>query len=88
MRVPWSEFWPFLDEFANFSSDQGLQKLETYLQEQSKDASTLRKLDNDLEMIESQFRNIQLNTRAHEMTRNASSSEPVCNEPGIDNVQY
>lgn len=31
LNIPWSEYWNFLDEFCDFSSDEGLEKLEAYL---------------------------------------------------------
>ncbi|XP_033321054.1 ankyrin repeat and LEM domain-containing protein 2 isoform X1 [Megalopta genalis] len=31
-HVSWKEFWPFLDDFADFRTSDGLAKLETYLE--------------------------------------------------------
>ena len=31
MKVSWSEYWNFLDEFVDITSTKGLQKLEEYL---------------------------------------------------------
>lgn len=44
LKVPWSEYWKFLDEFCDLSSDEGLEKLEEYLREkrQSIEMSSLQ----------------------------------------------
>jgi len=32
-QVPWKEYWPFLKDFADFRSDEGLMKFEKYLEQ-------------------------------------------------------
>ncbi|XP_067662926.1 ankyrin repeat and LEM domain-containing protein 2-like [Haliotis asinina] len=34
MHIPWLEYWEFLDEFVDFSTDKGLQKLEDHFKKQ------------------------------------------------------
>ncbi len=33
LKVPWSEYWRFLDEFCDLCSSEGLEKLENYFRE-------------------------------------------------------
>jgi hypothetical protein len=33
LNVPWSEYWSFLDIYCNLKSDEGLRKIETYLEQ-------------------------------------------------------
>lgn len=33
LKVPWCEYWSFLDEFCDLASPEGLQKLEEYFRE-------------------------------------------------------
>lgn len=44
LKVPWSEYWKFLDEFCDLSSDEGLEKLEKYFSDkrQSEEISILQ----------------------------------------------
>lgn len=35
-KIGWTEFWDFMDDFVNFSTEEGLQKLENYLQDKSR----------------------------------------------------
>lgn len=35
--MPWKEYWPFLKDFVDFRSDEGLTKLEKYLEQRFKD---------------------------------------------------
>ncbi|XP_043268391.1 ankyrin repeat and LEM domain-containing protein 2 homolog [Venturia canescens] len=37
-QVPWKEYWPFLDDFADFRCDEGLTRLEKYLENRFNDA--------------------------------------------------
>ncbi|XP_046556962.1 uncharacterized protein LOC124266202 [Haliotis rubra] len=34
MHIPWLEYWEFLDEFVDFSTNEGLQKLEDHFKKQ------------------------------------------------------
>ena len=34
IKVPWCEFWAFLDEFCDLATEDGLEKLEIYFREQ------------------------------------------------------
>lgn len=34
--ISWNEYWEFLGDFANFRTEQGLQKLEVFLKEKYK----------------------------------------------------
>ncbi|XP_014475700.1 PREDICTED: ankyrin repeat and LEM domain-containing protein 2 isoform X2 [Dinoponera quadriceps] len=36
-QVPWKEYWPFLKDFVDFRNDEGLTKLEKYLEQRFKD---------------------------------------------------
>ncbi|EFN79674.1 ankyrin repeat and LEM domain-containing protein 2 [Harpegnathos saltator] len=36
-QVPWKEYWPFLKDFVDFQNDEGLTKLEKYLEQRFKD---------------------------------------------------
>ncbi|XP_020300811.1 ankyrin repeat and LEM domain-containing protein 2 isoform X2 [Pseudomyrmex gracilis] len=36
-HVSWKEYWPFLEDFVDLRSDEGLTKLETYFQEKFKE---------------------------------------------------
>lgn len=40
-QVPWKEYWPFLQDFVNFRSDEGLTKLEQYLEQRFKNKEPL-----------------------------------------------
>ncbi len=40
MKVSWSEYWNFLDEFVDITSAKGLQKLEEYLADKCSVTST------------------------------------------------
>lgn len=33
LNVPWAEYWSFLDIYCNLKSDEGLRKIETYLEQ-------------------------------------------------------
>ena len=37
LKVPWCEYWAFLDEFCDLSSMEGLEKLENYFRKQRDD---------------------------------------------------
>lgn len=34
--ISWNEYWEFLGDFANFRTEQGLQKLEVFLKDKYK----------------------------------------------------
>jgi len=36
-QVPWKEYWPFLKDFVDFRTDEGLTKLEEYLEQKYKE---------------------------------------------------
>jgi len=36
-QVPWKEYWPFLKDFVDFRTDEGLTKLEKYLEQKYKE---------------------------------------------------
>lgn len=38
-KVPWKEYWPFLDSYVDLNSPEGLQKLEDYLRKRFKNVS-------------------------------------------------
>lgn len=35
-QVPWKEYWPFLKDFVDFRSDEGVAKLEKFLEQRFK----------------------------------------------------
>lgn len=35
--MPWKEYWPFLKDFVDFQNNEGLKKLEKYLEQRFKD---------------------------------------------------
>ncbi len=49
--VNWQEHWNFLDEFTDFTTSEGLQKLETYFQEKQKEANFELKSSSQLTLL-------------------------------------
>ncbi|XP_072746594.1 ankyrin repeat and LEM domain-containing protein 2 isoform X2 [Anoplolepis gracilipes] len=41
-QVPWKEYWPFLKDFVDFRKDEGLMKLEKYLEQRFIEEQRLR----------------------------------------------
>ena len=46
----WLEFWPWLGEYADLTTDQGLDLLENYLEEKIREAREVQDRDNQEEL--------------------------------------
>lgn len=49
LKVPWSEYWRFLDEFCDLSSNEGLNKLEEYFRQKRSENDESHQPSPDLE---------------------------------------
>lgn len=54
------EKWPFLDDFVDITSEEGLQKIEEYLKSGKSSSSCAQDLDSTIDMLCSNFTGLQL----------------------------
>ncbi len=55
--VSWEEYWEFLDDFADFSTVEGLSKLETYLRMRQREMESLTDTNESNISIQTEFNN-------------------------------
>ena len=91
LKIPWSEYWEFLGDFADLSTAEGLKSLEKHLHDKFKELQQEMTLKRDLEDIDSMFSGLNLagktmsdnmktpDQRGSDVTRKASSEGPQSN---------
>ncbi|KAK2160893.1 hypothetical protein LSH36_125g01050 [Paralvinella palmiformis] len=62
MGIAWSEYWDFLGCYADFSSEEGLEKLENYLRERSDCIQRQQMLETDLNMVSTKLNQLNLSS--------------------------
>ena len=60
LRIPWSEYWEFLDEFVDLSTPEGIDILESYLQEKGDQLSHEMSLTAEMDSLQSLLCNLEL----------------------------